>query len=472
MPAMFCACNRVLGFDARYLGVGLLVPCFETLRRVSFSLPVALARPADPAVYMATEAVGAAVASLALLALAYRGRCLSLRAKGMLACGLTVLFGCAVWGALSMVYDCGLTAVFSGAAFALAGCVMAVLLVGWLEAYGCIQGPEAFFAFAAAVFLGSLPKIWLVQDPSPTGVGVLLVGCFLASALFLVSMARETRTLRGPWREPLFERRTLAEVLRSSMGASSVGFALCFFTWGILAIPPGMYINEHNPWVSVVGAALAWALVVVFVRPLQKSISYQDARSRSFFLLPVLAVFLAYFSFNRMLDASGFLKCVLSVGWNLASYGLAVLAFSLSVLMGEEKGIDEEFLVLPLLVVCAGVYGAGMVAYEFLGNNAMYVQIVLATAFIVGLTLISARQGSLNDGERTRRSCLALADRYGLSARELEVLLLLAADYSSANISEKLMISLETVRTHKKRIYAKVGVHKHEELMRLVRSGR
>lgn len=97
---------------------------------------------------------------------------------------------------------------------------------------------------------------------------------------------------------------------------------------------------------------------------------------------------------------------------------------------------------------------------------------MLATAFIVGLALVSAHRGSLDDGEKTRRSCQALAERYGLLARELEVLLLLATDYSSASIAEKLTISLETVRTHKKRIYAKVGVHKHEELLHLVRPTR
>ena len=69
-----------------------------------------------------------------------------------------------------------------------------------------------------------------------------------------------------------------------------------------------------------------------------------------------------------------------------------------------------------------------------------------------------------------RKNCEELAETYGLSAREAEILLLIAQDYSVDRIAERLVISIGTVRTHKKRIYAKVGVHKHEDLMRAIRA--
>ena len=52
------------------------------------------------------------------------------------------------------------------------------------------------------------------------------------------------------------------------------------------------------------------------------------------------------------------------------------------------------------------------------------------------------------------------------------MLRLTVAGYSPVRIAEELTISPETVRTHKKRIYAKLEVHSHDELMRLVRTGK
>ena len=46
-----------------------------------------------------------------------------------------------------------------------------------------------------------------------------------------------------------------------------------------------------------------------------------------------------------------------------------------------------------------------------------------------------------------------------LSARELDVLRLLASDLDGPAIARELVVSLNTVRTHTKNIYAKLGVN-------------
>lgn len=46
-----------------------------------------------------------------------------------------------------------------------------------------------------------------------------------------------------------------------------------------------------------------------------------------------------------------------------------------------------------------------------------------------------------------------------LSERELDVLRLLATDLGGPEISRRLHVSLNTVRTHTKKIYAKLGVN-------------
>lgn len=60
--------------------------------------------------------------------------------------------------------------------------------------------------------------------------------------------------------------------------------------------------------------------------------------------------------------------------------------------------------------------------------------------------------------------------RYRLSARETEVMELIARGYTVARIAEMLVVSENTIRTHSKRIYAKLDVHKRQELRDLIDS--
>jgi LuxR family maltose regulon positive regulatory protein len=53
-----------------------------------------------------------------------------------------------------------------------------------------------------------------------------------------------------------------------------------------------------------------------------------------------------------------------------------------------------------------------------------------------------------------------------LSERELEVLRLLGTDLDGPDIARKLVVSLNTVRTHTKNIYAKLGVNNRRAAVR------
>lgn len=65
-------------------------------------------------------------------------------------------------------------------------------------------------------------------------------------------------------------------------------------------------------------------------------------------------------------------------------------------------------------------------------------------------------------------ACAALQERFGLSERETEVAFLLAQGRSRPYIREKLFISKNTVATHIKHIYGKMGIHSREELIDVV----
>ena len=60
-----------------------------------------------------------------------------------------------------------------------------------------------------------------------------------------------------------------------------------------------------------------------------------------------------------------------------------------------------------------------------------------------------------------------LARPYGLTARELDALALLAAGLTNRQIAEKLFITQNTVRTHVRNIYSKTGSSNRAEAVRL-----
>ena len=71
---------------------------------------------------------------------------------------------------------------------------------------------------------------------------------------------------------------------------------------------------------------------------------------------------------------------------------------------------------------------------------------------------------------RFKAKCYVVAERYLLSAKETEVLFLLAKGFKSASIQKALCISEGTVNTHKRHIYRKLDVHSQQALMDLVES--
>ena len=71
------------------------------------------------------------------------------------------------------------------------------------------------------------------------------------------------------------------------------------------------------------------------------------------------------------------------------------------------------------------------------------------------------------DGTEARPVPQRLVDP--LSARELDVLRLLGTDLDGPGIARELVVSLNTVRTHTKNIYAKLGVNNRRAAVR--RSG-
>ena len=58
-----------------------------------------------------------------------------------------------------------------------------------------------------------------------------------------------------------------------------------------------------------------------------------------------------------------------------------------------------------------------------------------------------------------------LAREFSLSARETEIVMLIARGFTTDNVAKKLVISPYTVNTHIRHVYEKVGIHKRSELI-------
>ena len=86
------------------------------------------------------------------------------------------------------------------------------------------------------------------------------------------------------------------------------------------------------------------------------------------------------------------------------------------------------------------------------------------------VTLAEAAQLDLSEvfSAILNERCALISSTCGLSARETEVLSLLARGRSLQSIADSLCIAYSTVKTHTDRIYAKTGVHSRQELIALL----
>ena len=66
--------------------------------------------------------------------------------------------------------------------------------------------------------------------------------------------------------------------------------------------------------------------------------------------------------------------------------------------------------------------------------------------------------------------CESLGSKAGLSAREIEVMAMLASRNTYQDIAEELVLSLNTVKSHAHHIYGKLGIHTRDELIDRIES--
>lgn len=131
---------------------------------------------------------------------------------------------------------------------------------------------------------------------------------------------------------------------------------------------------------------------------------------------------------------------------------------------------------LPAMIgYLIGIFHPTFDSYETsLVNVAISTAMALVLVVAIIVVVMRARGSQVpqpdqaGSADTAERAIAAIAERYSLSPRESEIALLVVKGYTLPMIGEKLFISTDTVRSHSKGLYKKLGIHKKQELIELV----
>lgn len=274
-------------------------------------------------------------------------------------------------------------------------------------------------------------------------------------------------------------------------------FVAAFFLFALSCPLP--FLTEVNKvsgtaWLSLVGNVLAVVLAMGIVRYSRRVDLYAVCRAVA---VPfVLSVFFVCFGDGAFRDVSSVLSSMVFPGIEiitglyfvrlLQSGGKALPAvfagFSFvyaGILFGYKLGfamVDESrFGAVETRSWCLFLLGAFALVMAFVPKHDrrwMVSQEAFSPVF-AGEMPQRLTEGVQADGKASvdafAERCRAIAAEASLSKRETEVFNLLACGRSRPYIRDALFLSKNTVATHVKHIYAKLGIHSQQELIDLVR---
>lgn len=369
-----------------------------------------------------------------------------------------------------------------GAGAALRGVGVGVLLATWIELLSLLSPYMKYFGIAltsafvlcglVALILGALAY----QAGGAVVIAALAVLPAIDVALLRWCLVRPGRARHD--RRPAKSRIAMPVSTRIIIGASGASLGGMWVT--VFAVPNAVVVLGANLGFLVASVALAVVTCTVarwryysFGMLLRVS---TFASAASFLALPVLWP-----------TAPAVVAFIMGCAWALQVYAYAFMPLQ----MIEKLPVD------PFGVMAAGsvAFGAGIMVASITGGvltmwlgttvrsfAALTMVVVLLLLLAALLMPPSATDASVlglrscmereTPAEQLDRRCREVAAQYGLTEREGEVMLLLAQGLSRTRIAEELVVSNETVKTHAKHIYEKLGVHSLREMMTLVETGK
>lgn len=341
---------------------------------------------------------------------------------------------------------------------------IAVLMVLWGCAFASMGKERAGTAVIGAMLCAVLLVLVLMRMPS----GLLMVASRVCMALSAVILAVGHVDFVNRMRQP-------TALWVSSMRMFVLSRVGCGLVLGLcVALPSRSAPEDGDGALGVVALAIIVALALMYAR----------GPERLYLELPTLllvSIALVYAPFFEE-GLAGFVRASAGIGW-LAWAEFS--AFQLSDLK-ERAGVSEVLLCLVEKFVLSLSIGLGIALATLLlasspSQHAIDVAVlaamsalVLAMAHGMGVLVNERKEDAARvELRRSRAERLSavyddLAREFGLSAREREVVEMLAEGYTRTYIGEALGVSDGTAKAHISHIYQKIGIHRKDDLLAFI----
>lgn len=405
--------------------------------------------------------------------------------------------GCVVFALFSALTGRSWSRVFTGSCF--------LAFPGFLAALFCAgkDVPALLFVLSGVLFGLGLCFIcgrWMLflADFKEANLlrylslGLVVAALFKSAALFAaewisiapflaVSIALATIGVIAPFGKDVSAREErsddLSDDLKAMFGINWIliaGLLLCVYviaaTWSAVFEGSTMASNPQieGIWGSTVGLFIAGITFLLVGRKDDRKVLSRLAQITP--LICVTALLLAWFLGSWDSELGRFLSNI-PIGFSVAAMGIllclqmrkelwktlpTILVFSLNALV-----------VVGFLVIVAALW-------PFVGDTvAQSIHLSLMVIYLLVVAVLSIMKGgsradrSSTEGHDISKVVSQISDRYALSAREAEILEFLIQGRSAPYISKELYVSVNTTKTHMKRIYQKMDVHSREELLDL-----
>lgn len=242
---------------------------------------------------------------------------------------------------------------------------------------------------------------------------------------------------------------------------------------GSLSIGPniGSYLLEAT--LVAVGIALISA---AFKRDKDGRSVVASYRGALFFT--VLALLLPLTSADPALTTAIFFTFHLAV-YSCFAYFWWLVVVRIMNAAGPDRGLRTFFwsFTCQTLASLAGIAGGEVALATFEVHTAVTIVLMVAVVILLlaylallpeALLIQLVKLAEAKEGGSFVEACRAVTERFGLSKREDEIMVMLAKGRDAAYICEQLVISKSTVSMHRQHIYRKLDIHSQQELIDLI----
>lgn len=349
------------------------------------------------------------------------------------------------------------------------GIGIALIILLWSELFGCLNPLRVGLYYSGGMIASSL-ILWLFKG---LALPWLWACTCLVPIVSLWCLQRSYRLL------PADERPHAAWGTFSLPWKPIAVVALYSFAYGLCEYVFSGVLGIHSGFGSVFAAVLVYA-----------GICAKGGAFRFSFLCKIACplLILSLVPFDGFLPIGSELSSFCALGsYSLCLIVIMVILSNLVYRYGVNAlwlfGIERA---VRLLSVQAGIFArwqfdqlAPSLLVDALLVGIVATSVVTATAFLLSERQLAAPWGTVLKGTFTNRElelernrlgtkCRELAERFALTQREGEILLLLAQRKKPADIERELFVANSTVKTHIKHLYQKLDVHSRTDLYELL----